>query len=85
MGQAGLYYYYHTFGKAMTVLGEDRFEDAKGTKHDWRKELFEAIKKRQRSDGSFVNAGDRAFGEGDPNLATAFALLALSYTHRAAK
>jgi squalene-hopene/tetraprenyl-beta-curcumene cyclase len=80
MGQAGLYYYYHTFGKAMAAFGEDRFEDAKGTKHDWRKELFEAIRKRQRPDGSFVNAGDRAFGEGDPNLATAFALLAISYT-----
>lgn len=85
MGQAGLYYYYHTFGKAMAALGEDRFEDAKGTKHDWRKELFEALKKRQRPDGSFVNAGDRTFGEGDPNLATAFALLALSYTRTPAK
>jgi hypothetical protein len=85
VGQAGLYYYYHTFGKAMAALGEDRFEDAKGTKHDWRKELFEALKKRQRADGSFVNTGDRAFGEGDPNLATAFALLALSYVRAPAK
>jgi hypothetical protein len=85
MGQAGLYYYYHTFGKAMDALGEDRFEDAKGTKHDWRKELFEAIKKRQRPDGSFVNAGDRAFGESDPNLATAFALMALRYARAPAK
>jgi squalene-hopene/tetraprenyl-beta-curcumene cyclase len=79
MGQAGLYYYYHTFAKAMTALGEDPFEDAKKVKHEWRKELFEALKKRQRADGSFVNKGDRAFGEGDPNLATAFALLTLSY------
>ncbi|HTU23111.1 MAG TPA: prenyltransferase/squalene oxidase repeat-containing protein [Gemmataceae bacterium] len=80
MRQAGLFYYYHTFGKAMQALGGDRFEDAKKTKHDWRKELFEAVKKRQRADGSFINAGDRAFGEADPNLATAFALLAISYT-----
>ena len=36
MEQAGLYYYYHTFGKAMEALGEDQFEDAKGVKHDWR-------------------------------------------------
>jgi squalene-hopene/tetraprenyl-beta-curcumene cyclase len=85
MGQAGLYYYYHTFAKAMAALREDRFEDAQGIKHDWRKELFEAINKRQRPDGSFLNAGDRAFGEGDPNLATAFALLALSYTYKPAK
>jgi squalene-hopene/tetraprenyl-beta-curcumene cyclase len=82
MGQAGLYYYYHTFGKAMAALGEDQFEDAKKQKHDWRKELFEAIKKRQRDDGGFENKGDRTFGEADPNIATAFALLSLSYTKK---
>jgi squalene-hopene/tetraprenyl-beta-curcumene cyclase len=80
MGKAGLFYYYHTFGKAMAALGEDRFEDAKGTKHDWRRELFEEIKKRQQENGSFINKQDDKFGEADPNLATAFALLALSYT-----
>ncbi|MHB1422954.1 MAG: prenyltransferase/squalene oxidase repeat-containing protein [Gemmataceae bacterium] len=80
MGQAGLFYYYHTFGKAMTALGEDRFEDANGQKHDWRRELFEALKKRQQENGSFLNKGDKQFGEADPNLATGFALLALSYT-----
>jgi hypothetical protein len=79
MGQAGLYYYYHTFAKAMAALGEDNFADARGQKHDWRRELFEELKKRQRPDGSFMNKGDRAFGEADPNLGTAFALLALSY------
>jgi squalene-hopene/tetraprenyl-beta-curcumene cyclase len=79
MGTAGLFYYYHTFGKAMAALGENEFTDAAGKKHDWRKELFEAIKKRQQADGSFINKGDRTFGEGDPNLATAFALLSLSY------
>jgi squalene-hopene/tetraprenyl-beta-curcumene cyclase len=79
MKQAGLYYYYHTFAKAMDALGENQFEDSKGTKHDWRKELLEVLQKRQRADGSFVNPGDKAFGEHDPNLATAFALLSLSY------
>ena len=85
MKQAGLYYYYHTFGKAMTALGEDQFEDAKKVKHDWHKELFEALKKRQKDDGHFVNDGDRVFGEADPNLATAFALLTLSYTKATTK
>lgn len=80
MGQAGLYYYYHTFGKAMAALGEDHFEDAKGQKHDWRRELFAALKKRQQDNGSFRNKGSKQFGEADPNLATGFALLALSYT-----
>jgi len=82
MKQAGLYYYYHTFAKAMQALGEDQFTDAKGTVHDWRKELIAALQKRQRPDGSFLNAGDKTFGEADPNLATAFALLSLSYTEK---
>jgi hypothetical protein len=85
MGQAGLFYYFHTFGKAMQALGSNTFEDAKGVKHDWRTELFETLKKRQRDDGSFVNAGDRNFGEADPNLATAFALMTLSYCKAPAK
>jgi squalene-hopene/tetraprenyl-beta-curcumene cyclase len=80
MGQAGLFYYYHTFGKAMAALGEERFEDAQGAKHDWRRELFEALKKHQQENGSFLNTADKQFGEADPNLATGFALLALSYT-----
>ncbi|MBM4069359.1 MAG: hypothetical protein FJ271_10485 [Planctomycetes bacterium] len=79
MGKAGLYYYYHTFGKAMTALGEDRFADAKGIKHAWRRELFDALKSRQQADGSWRNQGDRTFGEGDANLATAFALLSLRF------
>jgi Squalene-hopene cyclase C-terminal domain len=85
MGQAGLFYYYHSFAKAMTALGEDNFADAKDVKHNWRRELFEALKKKQRPDGSWTNAGDRQFGESDPNLATAFGLLALGYCESAKK
>ena len=79
MDQNALYYYYHTFGKAMDALGEDPFVDAKGKKHDWKLELFQALQKRQRENGSWVNAKSQAFGENDPNLCTSFALLSLSY------
>ncbi|MDB5311432.1 MAG: hypothetical protein JWO38_5634 [Gemmataceae bacterium] len=74
----GLYYYYHTFGKTMDVLGEDTFVDAKGVKHDWRADLTAALAKRQRADGSWVNENDR-WMEGDPNLVTGYALMALSH------
>jgi len=84
-GQAGLYYYYHTFAKAMTALGDNQFADASGKKHDWRRDLFEALKKRQRDDGSWINEKDRTFGESTPELATAFALLTLSYCRTPAK
>jgi hypothetical protein len=79
MGRAGLYYYYHTFAKAMQALGEDHFVDAAGKKHDWRRELFDALRTRQQKDGSWRNEKQDAFGEGDPNIATAFAVLSLSY------
>lgn len=79
MGKAGLFYYYHTFAKAMDALGDDVFVDAKGGKHEWRKELFEQLKKTQAADGSWVNS-DGAFFESAPELATAFAMLSLSYT-----
>jgi squalene-hopene/tetraprenyl-beta-curcumene cyclase len=78
MGEAGLYYYYHTFAKALDALGENPFEDAQGVKHDWRRELTEELARRQKEDGSWVNSNPQ-WMEGDPNLATAFALLALSY------
>lgn len=77
-GQAGLFYYYQTFAKSLALLGEDQIEDAKGVKHPWRKELFEELKKRQKPDGSWTNE-NRAFLENQPELATAFALLALTY------
>ena len=77
-GQAGLYYYYHTFAKTMDALGEDTFEDAKKVKHDWRSDLFGALKMAQKADGSWANS-NAAFLENQPELATAFAVLALSY------
>ena len=76
--QRGLYYYYHTFAKTMDALGMDEFEDAKGVKHDWRADLNAALAKRQQPDGSWKNENDR-WMEGDPNLVTAYALMAISY------
>jgi len=79
MGKAGLYYYYHTFAKAMDALGEEDFTTQDGKKHPWRRELFDALKKRQQEDGSWRNVGDKTFGETNPELATAFGVLSLSY------
>jgi squalene-hopene/tetraprenyl-beta-curcumene cyclase len=78
MGDNGLYYYYLTFAKALDALGMDEIEDAAGVRHDWRRELVEELAQRQKPNGSWVNSNPR-WMEGDPNLATAFALLAISY------
>ncbi|MEZ6132126.1 MAG: prenyltransferase/squalene oxidase repeat-containing protein [Planctomycetaceae bacterium] len=78
MGQQGLYYYFHTFGKTMEVIGEDPFVDADGNKHDWKAELRTRLAQLQQPNGSWMNPADRWF-EGDPNLVTAYCLMALSH------
>lgn len=78
LGQAGLYYYYQTFAKTLTLLGQPEFADATGKSHDWRAELVEALAKRQLAEGGWVNKADR-FMEGDPNLVTSYGVLALVY------
>ena len=78
LGQTGLYYYYQTFAKAMALVGKPTLVDSEGKSHDWRAELVAALARRQDADGSWVNRSDR-FMEGDPNLVTSYALLALSY------
>ncbi len=78
MGDAGLYYYYHTFAKALDAVGEDTFVDQDGTRHRWRTELIAELASRQQEDGSWINENARWL-EGDPNLVTGYALLALSY------
>lgn len=78
MGPAGLYYYYHTFAKALDAMGYDVFVDRHGKRHDWRAELRAELARRQMPDGSWVNEADR-WMEGDPNLVSAYALLSLAY------
>ena len=78
MGDAGLYYYYHTFAKALHASGLDEIVDADGVKHDWRKDLIEELARRQRPDGSWVNENSR-WMEAMPSLTTAYALLSLTY------
>lgn len=78
MGQQGLFYYYHTFSRTMSVLGEPRFTDAKGVQHDWQAELTAKLSRLQQANGSWTNPADRWY-EGDPNLVTAYCLLSLSY------
>lgn len=78
MGKQGLYYYYHTFAKTLSVLDLDELKDADGKSHDWRAELVATLAKQQKTNGSWINEADRWY-EGDPNLVTAYGLLALSH------
>ncbi len=84
MGDAGLYYYYSLFAKALAVSGLDTIQDAQGVEHDWRAELVEHLKSLQAKDGSWTNKNTK-WMEGDANLATTFCLLALSSCDTAEK
>jgi len=78
MGQMGLYYYFHTFAKALDTMQVKQFKDAKGDVHNWRAELVNHLAELQQENGSWTNKAERWY-EADPNLATAYALLALSH------
>ena len=76
MGPQGLFYYYHTMSKALSLSGITIIENEKGQKKDWRKELSLHLLNLQTKDGSWVNNNGR-WWERDPILVTSYALLTL--------
>ena len=78
LGQQGLYYYFQVFAKSLSTLDLDHLVDVKGVSHDWRKELAEQLFQLQRENGAWLNKNDRWY-EGDPNLATAYVLIAMKH------
>jgi squalene-hopene/tetraprenyl-beta-curcumene cyclase len=76
LGQQGYYYYLHAMARALAAAQVEEIVDASGTSHNWRDELVEALRSRQRGDGSFVNATAR-WEESNADLCTIYAALAL--------
>lgn len=80
-GYQGLFYYYHSMARALEVFGAETITDADGKLHDWRAELGGRLLALQsKQDGSWVNANAPRWWEGNPVLATAYALLTLRAT-----
>ena len=79
MGAEGLYYYYHVFAKTLAAMEIDEFVDISGQKHNWRRELLEEFASRQNENGSWINQESDRWMESDPNLVTAYVLLAIAY------
>jgi squalene-hopene/tetraprenyl-beta-curcumene cyclase len=74
----GLYYYFHTMAKALDLYGVETITDRQGKPHAWRKELCGRIVSMQKKqDGSWLNENSPRWYEGNPILATAYALLSL--------
>lgn len=81
MGQQGLYYYFHTMAKALTMSDTDTLKLEDGRTVDWRKELALRLINLQERDGSWVNDNAR-WRESDPALVTSYAMIALAMIHR---
>ncbi|MEI8020393.1 MAG: hypothetical protein WCH39_19480, partial [Schlesneria sp.] len=78
LGQQGMYYYFQIFAKSLATMNLDYAIDDEGQLHDWRKELAEHLFELQQDNGGWLNKNDRWY-EGDPNLATAYTLMAMKY------
>ena len=74
----GLFYYFHTRAKALDLYGEEEIEDLSGRKHPWRKQLCgRLVSMQNKTDGSWSNQNASRWYEGNPVLATSYALLTL--------
>ncbi len=75
-GLQGLFYYYHTMAKTLSVYGEAEIVDGKGVRHDWAAELSAHLVAMQKADGHWVNSTGR-WWEDLPTLDTAYAMITL--------
>ena len=82
MGQAGLFYYYHTMAKALSIAGIDTLSMTDGSKVNWRQELTKRLLDLQSPDGSWVNQQSGRFWEKAPHLVTAYAIITMEILHR---
>jgi squalene-hopene/tetraprenyl-beta-curcumene cyclase len=74
----GLFYYFHTMAKALDLYGEELVVDGAGREHPWRRQLCgRLIAMQRRDDGSWKNENAPNWWEGNPVLATSYALLTL--------
>ncbi|WP_405234312.1 prenyltransferase/squalene oxidase repeat-containing protein [Lentisalinibacter salinarum] len=77
-GVQGLYYYYNVFSKAMSAYGDPTVTDTDGTEHNWREDIARKLLSLQREDGSWVNPDSPRWWEGNPELVTAWSVIALN-------
>ena len=76
MGKQGLFYYYHTMAKALSIAGIDTLNPSQNVSKDWKRELSLTLLDLQSSQGFWVNESGR-WWEKDPVLVTCYAMLAL--------
>ncbi|MBI5779257.1 MAG: hypothetical protein HZA49_07365 [Planctomycetes bacterium] len=77
LGKQGLFYYYHTFAKALSAYGEKSITTTDNTQHLWANELVAKLAAIQKPDGSWSNEVSR-WWEDLPILATSYSLMSLN-------
>lgn len=82
MGLQGLFYYYHTMAKALSLSGISTMNDDQGKEVDWREQLAVHLFDQQSQEGFWVNESGR-WWEKDPILVTCYAMLALERVYYA--
>ena len=82
MDAQGLYYYYHTMAKALSITGTKSLVTPDGKKIDWKKDLALKVMSTQQTDGSWINEGSNRWMEDNPILVTAYSLLSLEHVYR---
>lgn len=81
MGQEGLYYYYHTMAKCLSIYGAETLTLSDGSKVNWRRDLAKRLLNLQHGDGYWVNPSGR-WWEKDPVLVTSYAVMTLEILYR---
>lgn len=77
----GLFYYFHSMARALAVFETEVIVDGEGVEHRWQGELAGRLLAMQsRLDGSWINVNAPRWWEGNPVLATSYALLTLQET-----
>jgi squalene-hopene/tetraprenyl-beta-curcumene cyclase len=77
LGKQGLFYYYHTFAKALSAYGENKIITTDTKEHLWANELVAKLAAIQKPDGSWSNENSR-WWEDLPILATSYSLMSLN-------
>jgi squalene-hopene/tetraprenyl-beta-curcumene cyclase len=81
MGQQGLFFYFHTMAKALSIAQVDTLQTADGKRHNWRDELTLRLLNLQKADGSWNNDNGR-WWEKDPVLVTSYCVISLEMIYR---
>ena len=83
-GYQGYYYYLYSAARALDALGQDTITDGDGIPRNWREELARKLLALQQEDGSWVNQKNERWWEGEPLIASCYALLALEICYGSA-